>query len=103
MVNANRACDLDESALSGVIYFFGMIIGQTSVCDLARNKDVFAITPTGLGCETKWNTEFKKLGLSAAAIGIGDEGEEDREKKAREGKSEIVFGSPESGLITKWQ
>ena len=50
MANANRACDLDESALSGVIiFFFGMIRGQTSVCDLARNKDVFAIMPTGFG------------------------------------------------------
>ena len=37
----------------------------------------------------------------AAAIGIGEEGEED-EKKAREGKCETVFGSPESWLITKW-
>ena len=45
---------------------------------------------------------LKSLGLSAAAIGIGEEGEED-EKKAREGKCEIVFGSPESWLITKWQ
>ena len=51
--------------------------------------------------KTKWNTEFKKLGLSAAAIGIGEEVEED-EKKGREGKCEIVFGSPESWLITKW-
>ena len=49
------------------------------------------------------NTEIKKkLGLSAAAIGISEEGEED-EKKAREGKCEIVFGSLESWLITKWQ
>ena len=44
----------------------------------------------------------KKLGLSAAAIGISEEGEED-EKKAREGNCEIVFGSLESWLITKWQ
>ena len=49
-----------------------------------------------------WNTEFKKLGLSATAIGISEEGEED-EKKVREGKCENVFGSPESWLITKWQ
>ena len=35
----------------------------------------------------------KKLGFSAASIGIGEEGEED-EKKAREGKCEIDFGSP---------
>ena len=46
--------------------------------------------------------QLKKLGFSAAAIGIGEEGEKD-EKKAREGKCEIVFGSPESWLITKWQ
>ena len=30
----------------------------------------------------------------AAAIGIGEEGEEDK-KKAKEGKCKIVFGSPE--------
>ena len=46
--------------------------------------------------------DLKKLGLSAAAIGIGEEGEEE-EKKARQGKCEIVFASPESWLITKWQ
>ena len=34
MANANRACDLHESA---------------SVCDLARGKDVFGIMPTGFG------------------------------------------------------
>ena len=38
----------------------------------------------------------------AAAIGIGEEGEED-EKKTKEGKCEIVFGSLEFWLITKWQ
>ena len=109
---------------SGVI-FFAMISGLTSVCDLARGKDVFTIMATGLGKSltkaalTLENSttivvsrlisimrdqveQFKKLGLSAAAIGIGEEGEED-EKKAREGKCEIVFGSPESWLITKWQ
>ena len=32
---------------SGVI-FFAMISGLTSLCDLARGKDVFAIIPTGL-------------------------------------------------------
>ena len=47
-------------------------------------------------------TPLKKPGFVAAAIGIGEKGEED-EKKAREGKCEIVFGSPESWLITKWQ
>ena len=52
--------------------------------------------------ETTWNTEFKKLGLLATAIGIGEEGEEDQ-KKAREGKCKVVFGSPESWLITQWQ
>ena len=65
-----------------------------------ENSTIIVVSP--LICETKWNTEFKKLGLSAAAIGISEEGEED-EKKAREGKFEIVFGSPESWLITKWQ
>ena len=35
----------------------------------------------------------KRLGFSAASIGIGEEGEEE-EKKAREGKCEIDFGSP---------
>ena len=46
--------------------------------------------------------QLKKLGFSAAAIGIGKEGEQ-VEKKAREGKCKIVFSSPESWLITKWQ
>ena len=44
--------------------------------------------------------QLKKLGFSAAAIGIGEEGQED-EKKGREGKCEIVFCGPESWLITK--
>ena len=46
--------------------------------------------------------QLKKLGFSAAAIGIGEEGEED-EKKGREGKCEFFFCGPESWLITKWQ
>ena len=46
--------------------------------------------------------QLKKLGFSAADIGISEEGEED-EKKARKGKCEIDFGTPESWLITKWQ
>ena len=46
--------------------------------------------------------QLKKLAFSAAAIGIGEDGEED-EKKARGGKCEIVFGNPKSWLITKWQ
>ena len=46
--------------------------------------------------------QLKKLGFSAGAIGIGEEGEEDG-KKAREGKREIVFCCPEYWLITKWQ
>ena len=50
MGNANRTCDLDESALSQVLFsFFGIISDLTSVCDLARGKDVFAIMPTGFG------------------------------------------------------
>ena len=40
MGNANRACDLHESALS---------LLWTSVCDLARGKDVLGIIPTGFG------------------------------------------------------
>ena len=58
MTNANHACNLDESALSCALdecypeirrYFFAMISGLTSVCDLARGKDVFTIMPTGFG------------------------------------------------------
>ena len=37
--------------------------------------------------------ELKKYGFSAAAVGIDEECEED-EEKVRNGKSEIVFGSP---------
>ena len=40
---------MNPRCLELFIYFFGMIRGQTSVCDLARNKDAFAIMPTGLG------------------------------------------------------
>ena len=120
MANANHACDLDESLLSCAL-------------DLARRKDIFPIIPTDFGKRlifqvfprlakaalTLENSTIysrfaaniynarprgkqKKLGFSAAAIGIGEEGEED-EKSAREGKCEIVFGSPESWLITKRQ
>ena len=46
--------------------------------------------------------QLKKLGFSAAAIGIGEEGEEE-EKRAREGKCEIVFGSRKSWLSKTWQ
>ena len=46
--------------------------------------------------------QLKKLGFLAAAIGITEE-EEDDEKKVRQGKCEIVFGSLESRLVKKWQ
>ena len=42
------------------------------------------------------------LDVRPQLFGIGEEGKEDA-KKAREGKCEIVFGNPESWLITKWQ
>jgi len=45
--------------------------------------------------------ELKKYRFSAAAIGIGEECEED-EEKVRNGESEIVFGSPESWLSKAW-
>ena len=105
----------------------------TSVCDLACGKDVFAIMPRGFGktiifqlfqrltkaALTLENStiivfspltslmrdqveQLKKLGFLAAAIGITEE-EEDDEKKVRQGKCEIVFGSLESRLVKKWQ
>ena len=105
----------------------------TSVCDLACGKDVFAIMPRGFGktiifqlfqrlakaALTLENStiivfsplisllrdqveQLKKLGFLAAAIGITKE-EEDDEKKVRQGKCEIVFGSLESRLVKKWQ
>jgi len=46
--------------------------------------------------------QLKQLGFSAAAIGIGEEVEED-EKNAREGRCEIVFGSPETWLSKSWR
>ena len=98
----------------------------TSVCDLACGKDVFAIMPRGFGktiifqlfqrlakaALTLENStiivfsplislmrdqveQLKKLGFLAASIGITEE-EEDDEKKVRQGKCEIVFGSLES-------
>ena len=103
----------------------------TSVCDLACGKDVFAIMPRGFGktiifqlfqrlakaALTLENStiivfsplislmrdqveQLKKLGFLAAAIGITEE-EEDDEKKVRQGKCEIVFGSLESRLVKK--
>ena len=105
----------------------------TSVSDLACGKDVFAIMPRGFGktiifqlfqrlakaALTLENStiivfsplisllrdqveQLKKLGFLAAAIGITKE-EEDDEKKVRQGKCEIVFGSLESRLVKKWQ
>ena len=41
--------------------------------------------------------QLKQLGFSTAAIGIGEECLEDKEK-ARNGECEIVFRSPESWL-----
>ena len=45
--------------------------------------------------------QLKRFGFSAAAIGIGEECEED-EEKVRNGECEIVFGSPESWLSKAW-
>ena len=142
MANANRACNLDDSALSCVLdeclRHFPDIRElrkeqKTCLLNLARGKDVFAIMPTGFGKSLIFQLfprlakaalslenstiivvsplisimrdqveQLQKLGFSAAAIGIGEEGEED-EKRAREGKCEIVFGSPESWLSKTWQ
>ena len=41
--------------------------------------------------------QVKQLGFVATAIGLSEEFEED-EKVAREGKCEIIFGSPETWL-----
>ena len=41
MANANRACDLDKSALSCAL--------DECLLNLARGKDVFVIMPTGFG------------------------------------------------------
>lgn len=96
-------------------------------------KDVFAILPTGFGKSLIFQLfprlakaamksemcsivvvsplvsvmrdqveQLKQLGFSAAAIGLGEEYEED-EKAAREGKCEIVFGSPETWLSSSWR
>ena len=105
---------------------------NTCLVNLARGKDVFAILPTGFGkslifqlflrlAKAALNSEKstivivsplvsvmrdhveqpKNLGFSSAAIGIGEEVEGD-EKKAREGRCEIVFGSPETWLSKSW-
>ena len=42
--------------------------------------------------------QLKQLGFSAAAIGLGE-----ADKAAREGKCEIVFGSPETWLSSSWR
>ena len=42
--------------------------------------------------------QLKWLGFSAAAIGLGE-----AVKAAREGKCEIVFGSPETWLSSSWR
>ena len=46
--------------------------------------------------------QLKNLGFSALAIGIGEDVEED-EKNVKEGKCEIVFGSPETWLSKSWK
>ena len=45
--------------------------------------------------------QLKQFGFSAAAMGIGEECEED-EEKVRNGEYEIVFRSPESWLSKSW-
>ena len=106
---------------------------QLCLVNLARGKDVFAILPTGFGKSLIFQLfprlakaamksemcsivvvsplvsvmrdqveQLKQLGFSVAAIGLGEEYEED-EKAAREGKCEIVFGSPETWLSSSWR
>ena len=65
----------------------------------AKNSTIIVVSPL-ISILRDQAKQLNKLEFSAAAIGIGEEGEED-EKKAREGKWEIVFGSPESWLISK--
>ena len=44
----------------------------------------------------------KTVGFSAAATGLGEEYQDD-EKATRQGKCEIVFGSPETWLSSSWR
>ena len=46
--------------------------------------------------------QLKQLGFTAAAIMLGEEFEDD-EKVAREGKCEIIFGSPDTWLSSTWR
>ena len=65
---------------------------ETCIIDLARDKDVFLILPTGLSKNLIFQL-FPRL--TKAAQGSSEEVEED-DKNVRLGNLEIVFGSPES-------
>ena len=60
----------------------------------AKNSAIIVVSPL-ISIMRDQAKQLNKLEFSAAAIGIGEEGEEDKQK-ARKGKCESVFGSLES-------